>query len=408
MAKIKQIKSYEKIGLSELRKMKENENLIPLEDFFEAYYQCRKHKRRTHNALMFERNYEQNLAKLWYEVNTKSYEIGESICFLVSRPKLREVFAADFRDRVIHHIIMMRLEPLFEEVFIEDNYNCRKGKGTLYGVIRLFEQIKEFTENYTKPCYVGKFDLCGFFMSIHKPTLWKMLEAFIDEKYFGKDKEILLYLVRKVVLHCPEKNCRRNTNKAKWKKLPKNKSLFTCGEDYGLPIGNLTSQCFANFYMHYFDLYMKQYFPFYGRYVDDYYVLASTKECIIEHVNDMDKYLRTVLKVHLHPDKIYIQDYRKGVKFVGSVVKRNRMYIGNQTVSGMYDKIRFFNENICKEEVEHLMQSLNSYLGFLKHYKTYNIKKKMMTLIDPKWYNYIGFDVKGNDIHVVQQHDLLS
>ena len=107
---------------------------IPLEDFFIAYYQCRKRKRKTINALQFEVNYEENLVKLWREVNSRKYEIGRSICFLVTRPKLREIFAADFRDRIVHHVIMMRLEPLFEEVFIEDNYNCRKGKGTLYGV----------------------------------------------------------------------------------------------------------------------------------------------------------------------------------------------------------------------------------------------------------------------------------
>jgi len=97
--------------------------------------------------------------KLWEEVNSRNYNIGRSICFLVTRPKLREVFAADFRDRIIHHVIMQRLEPLFEEAFIEDNYNCRKGKGTLYGIRRLHQMIKECSNNYTEDCYIGKFDL---------------------------------------------------------------------------------------------------------------------------------------------------------------------------------------------------------------------------------------------------------
>jgi len=113
-----------------IKKMQANEKMIPLESFFDAYFDCRKHKRSTPNARHFEINYEEKLIELWHEVNTRQYVIGKSICFLVHRPKLREVFAADFRDRIVHHIIMMRLEPLFEEMFIDNTYNCRKGKGT--------------------------------------------------------------------------------------------------------------------------------------------------------------------------------------------------------------------------------------------------------------------------------------
>ena len=184
----------------------DKETSIPLEDFFEAYYQCRKRKRNTINALLFEVDYEANLVELWKDVNSRNYKIGKSICFLVTRPKLREVFAADFRDRVVHHVIMMRLEPLFERVFIEDNYNCRKGKGSLYGVNRLRDKIKECSNNYTEDCYIGKFDLQGFFMSIHKPTLLEMLKNFINRKYEGDDKDLLLWLVEEIVMNCPQYN----------------------------------------------------------------------------------------------------------------------------------------------------------------------------------------------------------
>lgn len=162
-------------------------------------------------------NYEENLVKLWQDVNSKTYEIGQSICFIVTRPKLREVFAADFIDRIVHHVIMMRLEPLFEEVFIDDAYNCRKNKGTLYGVKRLKEHIRVCSENYTKDCWIGKFDMQRFFMSIHKPTLFKMLKSFILENYKGADIDILLYLVKKVVLNKPHYNCIRRSQPNLWK-----------------------------------------------------------------------------------------------------------------------------------------------------------------------------------------------
>lgn len=398
------IKSYDKASLSELEKLDSEKWSIHLEDFYAAYKECRRNKRTTDNAIRFELDYEKNINRLWYEVNTKTYEIGKSNCFIVKRPKIREVFAADFRDRVVHHIIMMRLEPLFEEEFIEDNYNCRKGKGTSYGIERLHKQIELITENYTKPCWIGKFDLCGFFMSIHKPTLWIMLEKFINEKYKGEDKDLLLYLVKKVVLHRPEKNCTRKSPKELWKKLPKNKSLFTCGADYGLPIGNLTSQCFANFYMHSFDVYMKNIFPYYGRYVDDFFVLTRNKNKILKNLNNIDKFLRTTLKLHLHPDKLYIQRYEYGIKFIGSVVKKGRIYIGNRTVGSMYTKIRFFNKRVCLDTLENFMQSMNSYFGFLKHYKTYNVKKRVTKLINKKWFKYLYINKKKTKVIIKKKY----
>lgn len=366
-----------------------DKSLIPLSDFLKAYRQCRRHKRNTPSAQEFELDYESNLTKLWYEVNTKTYKIGKSNCFLVTRPKLREVFAADFRDRIIHHIIMMRLENLFEDVFIDSTYNCRKHKGTLYGVQDLAAQVKVASENYTKQCYIGKFDLKGFFMSIHKPTLWVLLRDFINEKYHKKDKEILLYLVKKVVFHHPEYNCERKTPAWRWKDLPKNKSLFTCGKDRGLAIGNLTSQCFANFYMHFFDDFMKSKFKYYGRYVDDFFIISDDKQKIVDAISGMAKFLKNKLKVKLHPDKIYIQPYRKGVKFTGSVVKGKKFYIGNQTVAGAYNKIRFYNSHIGENYTDKFIATLNSYFGFFKHYQTFHIKIKIVRLISPEWFKYI-------------------
>lgn len=371
----------------------DNKTSISLEDFFEAYYQCRKRKRRTINALEFEVDYEANLVRLWKEVNSRKYEIGKSICFIVTKPKIREIFAADFKDRIVHHVVMMKLEPLFEEIFIEDNYNCRKNKGTLYGVKRLFEKIRECSNNYTEDCYIGKFDIQGFFMSIHKPTLWKMLKEFVNEKYNGKDKDILLWLVEKIIMNCPQYKCIRKSHIKMWDRLSKNKSLFTCGDDYGLPIGNLTSQCFANFYLHGFDIMLENKFKYYGRYVDDFYIICKNKYIISSYIPIIKGYLWDNLNVRLHPNKIYIQHYKKGVKFTGSVVKYNRMYTSNSTVSNAYMAINRFNGEISVENIEHFVQSLNSYWGFMKHYSSYNIKVKIFKLINYNWFKYMRYNL---------------
>lgn len=112
---------------------------IPLEDVFEAYFECRKKKRNTCNALAFESDYERRCVELWREINAGTYRPSRSIAFIINKPVKREIFAADFRDRVVHHLIARRLVPLLEEKFINDSYSTRKGKGTLYGIEHVAE-----------------------------------------------------------------------------------------------------------------------------------------------------------------------------------------------------------------------------------------------------------------------------
>ena len=210
---------------------------------------------------------------------------------------------------------MQRLEPLFEDFFIDDTYNCRKNKGVLYGVKRLQQQISEAKLIFQGDYYIQKFDMSGFFMSIDKQLLLKMLLKFINNRYKGKDKEILINLVTLVVINEPQKNCIFKTPKSEWKNLDSNKSLFGT-HGYGLPIGNLTSQWFANFYLSLFDLHMFYKHIFYGRYVDDFYVLTPNSKSVFK---DCQNYLKK-FHIALHPRKIYIQHFTKGVKFTGYII----------------------------------------------------------------------------------------
>ena len=361
--------------------------LIPFNEFVEAYYDCRRTKRNKDSAIEFEMNWQCELYQLYTEVNERTYTISDSITFVTTRPKKREVFAASFRDRIVHHLVCRKIEPLFESYFIDDTYNCRAGKGTDYGVKRLHKRIQEVSENYTRDCYVAKFDMQGFFMSISRSILWNMLEIFLIERYNGSDKDLILWLVEKIVLHDPENHCVRKMPKYMWRDIPANKSLFTNGDGYGLPIGNLTSQMFANFYLTEFDKWMSERFV-YGRYVDDFYVIDYDKRKILKTIPEMRKQLAKV-QVNLHPDKVYIQHYSKGISFIGGVVKKYRIYSGNRTVDNFKMAILRINEiKDRKEQAEHTVQVINSYLGFLKHRRTYNIRKRIIKLLDPSWYKY--------------------
>jgi retron-type reverse transcriptase len=180
---------------------------IELEELFDAYFNCRSNKRNTANAIAFEVDYESNLVKLVEEINNGSYQIGRSIAFIVNKPVKREIFAANFRDRVVHHLIFNKLNPLFEKKFIHDSYSCRVGKGTHFGIQRINKFIRQCSANYTKDCYILKLDLQGFFMSINKNILFEKLEHFIQQKYKAPDKELIIELCRKVIFNDPTQNC---------------------------------------------------------------------------------------------------------------------------------------------------------------------------------------------------------
>nr|DAI35014.1 MAG TPA: hypothetical protein [Caudoviricetes sp.] len=365
--------------------------MITTEGLLEAYYDCRKRKRKTASAIMYEINYESKLIELRDRVNNRTYQPGKSICFIVTRPRYREVFAAAFEDRIIHHWIAIRLEPLFERIFSPRTFNCRKEKGQLYGVNMLVNDIKTCSRNYTRDCYVMKLDLQGFFMSINKAMLAKMVDDFVVETYTDEtDKETLRYLCRTVVLHEPEYNCERHSPLGYWDYIPANKSLFTNGRGYGVAIGNLFSQLFANYLLNVLDWFLLEDlgFTYVGRYVDDFYVVDTDKAKMLDAVPKI-RALLAGYGLTLHPDKFYMQHYTKGVAFTGSVVKKDRVYTANRTIKNAVMAVRRLNRAETLPEVMHAVDSINSYLGCLRHCREYNQRAKLLRRIEPRCYKWI-------------------
>ena len=189
---------------------------IELNQLFKAYYSCRKNKRNTANAIAFEIDYESKLTQLCNEINNGMYQIGRSIAFIVNKPVKREIFAADFKDRIVHHLIINKLNSLFEKEFITDSYGCRINKGTHFGIKRVDTFIRKCSKNYTKDCYVLKLHIQGFIMHINKNILWKKLEVFINQKYHNTDKELILKLTKQVVFNNPTQNCIVKGKRSNW------------------------------------------------------------------------------------------------------------------------------------------------------------------------------------------------
>lgn len=363
--------------------------MVTTAGLLEAYYDCRRNKRKTASALVYEMGYESKLIALRDRINTRTYAPGKSICFVVTRPRYREVFAASFEDRIVHHYIALRLEPLFEQAFCPYTYNCRKGKGQLYGTKVLRQQIIECSDNYTTDCYIMKLDLRGFFMSIDKKILARLIDSFVDEAYQGDDKDDLRYLCQIVILHEPEKNCERHSPASYWNHLPANKSLFTNGEGKGVAIGNLFAQLFANFLLNSLDWLVEDLgLTYHGRYVDDFYMIHRDKMILLNAVPRIREKL-IELGLELNERKFYFQHYTKGVEFTGSILKPNRVYTCNRTITNFIAAVRRLNKAKDLRQAEHAVNSINSYLGLLRHNNEYNTRKRVLKMIESQAYEYV-------------------
>lgn len=364
------------------------------------YVECRRNKRYSAAALAFESGLEENLLRLWRELNDGTYRISPAIAFVVEYPVRREVFAAEFRDRVVHHLLMHRLMPHMEREFIHDSYACRSGKGTLFGVRRVRQFIARCSKGYIGDCYILKCDVSGFFMNIDRKLLWDMLRGFIEDRDV-EDKELVLRLTEQIVMHDPTVGCRINGSVRRWAGVPQNKSLFgTNGKPMpgqkvqqleiefpgakGLPIGNLTSQWFGNFYLNALDHYVKSTLGirYYGRYVDDFIVVHPDKEFLKETVVKIESFLDDRLKLKLHPRKRYLQHYSKGVTFLGVKIRGGALLAGKRVKSQTYDTMRTWNERSNKRiltdgEMIMLRDSVNSYFGIMRHYDSYGLRRRI-------------------------------
>jgi retron-type reverse transcriptase len=374
------------------------ENAITIDDIFTAYHDCRKHKRGRTGALQFEVDLEKNLVELWREIRDGTWKPGPSTVFIVHKPVTREIFAASFRDRIVHHLVISRLNNLFEKSFIYDSYSCRIGKGTHFGINRIHRFGRRCSQNGAVRAWVLKIDIRGYFMHINRDILFSKLASFIDRTYHRNDKKQIEELCRLIIFNDPTEDCIRHSPPDAWRNLPADKSLFSIHEkNCGLPIGNLTSQIFANFYLNEFDHFIKKQcgVTFYGRYVDDCVIVHHSKRFLIQLIKKLKFYLISNLGLILHPKKIYLQPCAQGVKFLGCFIKPSHIVIHHQTIKNFTHSVNIHNTLAAdhkpdKKELSAFISSVNSYLGIMKHYRTYRKREAVLhKTISPLWYKHI-------------------
>ncbi len=358
-----------------------------LVDLFEAYYAARKNKRSSYSVMEYEVNYESRLIALADRLCDRSYTPKKSICFISFYPVQREVFAANFEDRIVHHLVYNYINHIFEDIFIHDSYSCRKNKGTSSGIKRLKKAIRGASDNYTKDAYVLKLDIKGYFMNIKKDVLMfqvmKVLNKFSYKLKVNLD--FISYLIKMIIYHDPTKDAVIKGDRSDWAGLPYDKSLFNAPRDTGLPIGNLTSQLFGNIYLDGMDKYIKHKlgFRYYGRYVDDFFMVCKDKQRLKLAMKKIDIFLKENLFLDIHPGKIYFQHIKTGVKFLGVFIKPYRIYIDKRCKSAFYRKIDTIGI------VDKPLEICNSYLGLMKNYDSFRLRDNILRYGLNRGYNSI-------------------
>lgn len=358
-----------------------------LADLHQAYYDARRHKRNKPYQQHFERHAEQNLELLCDELLQRTYHPQPATCFIITDPKQREVFAAQFRDRIVHHLYYNYVHEMLERTFIVDSYSCIKHRGIHYGIARLERHIRRESQNYSEPCYVLKMDIRGYFMHIDRKRLLgitlRQLRLMACHMKGGGckgrwadhlDMPFVEYLTGIIISQDPTLRCRRRGTLIDWYGLPHDKSLFHSPDGCGLPIGNLTSQLFSNVYLNELDQFVKRQLRCrrYGRYVDDFYVVSADREWLASLRQPIAHFLQSGLGLEVNEGKTRICDVRTGVEFLGVYMKPRRRYVSNDSRKRMERKVLGISENSTPEQ---LRSRLNSFLGLLSHYKSYRLRK---------------------------------
>lgn len=352
---------------------------------YRAYKGARLHKRGRAYQLKFEQQLENNLVLLRDELWARRYKVRPATCFIIHEPKMREVFAADFRDRIVHHLFYNLTHVLFERTFIPDSYSCITGRGTHYGIHRLRHHILSASDGYSRPCYVMKTDISGYFMHIHRGILLRTARHTLETMRHRPsdtpglkwseaiDYDLVLYLLQVIIEADPTEACIRLGDEAEWDLLPREKSLFHSPPNCGLPIGNLSSQLFSNIYLNEFDQYVKRELGcrHYGRYVDDAYFVGNDKRELVRLLPLVRRFLNERLKLSLSEHKVQICDVRHGVEFLGAFLKPYRTYVSHKGLRRIERHLR----ELSPDEFDVMQSIVNSCLGVLSHYDSFHCRR---------------------------------
>ena len=369
-----------------------------------AFIEARKGKRKTFNEHAFDVRWGENVIKLADAIMEWNYRPSGSISFVVREPMVREIFAAPFVDRVVHHFLYRMQGGWWDRRMLNSSYSCREGKGTLYAIQDVQRMMRKASEGFQKPAYYIKLDIKSHFMSLPRQALYERIQWGLKEQFkLYKDSrdgrwlyQICDFLWRQVLLDDPASKSRRRGPQSDWDILPPEKSLYTQPKGQGIVIGNLTSQLASNIYLDQLDRFMKFELgcKFIGRYVDDFIriVPALQYERAKRDVKAIEEFLEEKLKLTLHPYKRQYQSIYKGVEFVGARIYPHCLYPSDRLQRNFERAMYAISKGKMVDNA-----TIISYFGLLKHLNASKYIRSVLTKygLNVECYNHM----KWGDSH---------
>ncbi len=332
-----------------------------------AYLACRRRKRKTRNAQRYEIDLLDQLVNTVHALSERTWRPSRTIAFVVRHPKAREILAADFADRVVHHLLVPLLEHQFEPVFIHDCYSNRQGKGTHAAVDRLQSFMARPDLGMT--AHYLQLDVANFFNSINRRRLFLLVQARLmrDQRRPVKDPRYLcpahaddiLWLTRVLLTGNAAQNCITRGHPAEFARVPEHKRLINAPPETGLPIGNLTSQFFANVYLNLLDQFVKHTLKcqYYVRYVDDMVLLHDDPSVLAGWREQIAQFLAQHLDLGLR-DAGRLQLISNGIDFLGYVQRPNYRLIRRRVVANLHSKLDHYERQIAPRQGLHRQMNL--------------------------------------------------
>lgn len=342
-----------------------------------GYIKAREHERNEAEPLKFELRLETGINVLAWDLFKRRWSPEPLDFFVLTEPSVREVFAPQFRDRIVSHVLFSILEPIYARLFIYDSASCRVGKGTLFGIQRFEHHARSVTRNYTREAYVLNIDISGYFMSIDRTILYNIICAdlarFRAKSPGAIDYEFTDYLVRAFLFRDPLEGSVYHGNPNLRKLVQPNKSLFGQPTGVGLPIGDVINQLKSNIYLNPFDQFVKRVLKIKGyvRYVDDSRQIHESKDYLEECFGRSQDFLWSELHLRVNERKTNITSIYEPNVFLGAVLLPFRRMPTPATIQKFNSAMKVLDRKIRMGEpidIERELSVINSRLGYLQHF----------------------------------------
>ena len=334
-------------------------DIFGLDAVYGAYRACRRHKRGTRNAQRYEINLLDRLVDTSHALTGHTWRPSRTIAFVVRKPKAREILAADFSDRVVHHLLVPRLERHFEPVFIHDSYSNRRGKGTHAAVERLQTFLRQASSNDQRSVHTLQLDIANYFNTIDRRSLYGFVRDRLERdvrRPITDSRHVdaatvhdLLWLTRTILTGNAAQGARHRGRPEDFQRIPPHKRLMNAPPERGLPIGNLTSQFFANVYLNELDQYIKHTLkcPYYLRYVDDMVLVDTDPERLIYYRDAIEHFIDEKLGLRLR-DAGRLRPASDGVDFLGYIVRSDYCLVRRRVVGNLREKLKRYEQRMVR------------------------------------------------------------